>query len=148
MSRISPFLWATAVIFTASTSVFAAPSRLSSVPERSFSVFFEPGAASLTKEGQEIILVVAKRFEATQTDHVAAHIIVSADTDDQDSASLSDKRIKAVSDQLVSDGVRRQFVSAEPHRSLHAKPIHLLESLDQRVSISIEENPVAGRIIG
>jgi outer membrane protein OmpA-like peptidoglycan-associated protein len=148
MSRISPFLWATAVIFAASTSVYGVPSRATSAPDMSFSVFFEPGAASLTKEGQEIVLVVAKRFETAQVRHAAAHIIVTAETDDQDNATLSDARVKAVSDQLVSDGIRRQFVSSQAHPSLHAKPVRLLESLNQRVSISIQENPVAGRIVG
>jgi hypothetical protein len=124
------------------------PLRASNPPDISFSVFFDPGAASLTKEGREIISVVAKRFAATHNRHSTAYLFVTTDTGVQDNASVSNERIKAVSNQLVRDGIRRQFVSADEHPSVHAEPVRLLESLDRRVSISIQENPVTGRIVG
>ena len=124
------------------------PLRASRSPDISFSVFFEPGAASLTKEGREIVLVAAKRFAATHNRHSAAQIFVTCETDDKDSTSLSNERIKAVSDQLVRDGIRRQFVSADEYPSVRAEPVQLLEWLDRRVSISIQETPVTGRIVG
>src|ERR1700691_2999855 len=108
MLRISRFLWATTVIFAASTSAFGMPASgkpmsASGAPEMSYSVFFDPGAASLSKEGREIISVAAKRFAATHGRHSAAHILLASETDDQDKASLSTERIKAVSNQLVQD---------------------------------------------
>jgi hypothetical protein len=148
MRKISPLLSATTVIFIASTSVFGQPLRASNPPDTSFSIFFDPGAASLTKEGREIISVVAKRFAATHDRRSAAHIFVSSETDDQDSASLSIERIKAVSDQLVRDGILRKFVSGDEHRSVHAEPVRLLEWIDRRISISVQENPVTSRIVG
>jgi hypothetical protein len=147
MARISPLFWATTVIFAASTSAFAMPLRTSNPPDTSFNVFFDPGAASLTNEGREIISVAAERFAATNNRHPAAYIIVTCETDDQVSASLSNERIKAVSNQLVRDGIRRGFVSEDVHPSVHAEPVPLLEWLDRRVSISIQENPVTGRIV-
>jgi outer membrane protein OmpA-like peptidoglycan-associated protein len=149
MLRISPLLLATTVIFfTASINVFGMPLRASSAPNLSFSVFFDSGGASLTKEGREIISVAAKRFAATHSRHSAAHIFVTAETDDQDSASLSIERIKAVGNQLVRDGIQRKFVSADEHPSVHAEPVRLEEWLNRRVSISIQENPVIARIVG
>jgi hypothetical protein len=148
MPRISPLLLATTVIFAASTGAFGMPSSASNPSDLSFSVFFDPGAAALTKEGREIISVVAKRFAATHSRNPAVHIFVTSETDDQDSASLSVERIKAVSNQLVRDGIQRGFVSEDEQPSAHAKPVRLLESLDQRVSISIQENPDTGRIVG
>jgi outer membrane protein OmpA-like peptidoglycan-associated protein len=148
MRIISPLLLATTVIFTGSTTVLGMPLKASDAPDLSFSVFFDPGAASLTKEEREIISVVAKRFAATHNRHSAAHIFVTSDTDVQENASLSIERIKAVSNQLVRDGIRRQFVSADEHHSVHTQPVRLLEPLDQRVSISIQENPVSSRIVG
>ena len=71
----------------------------------------------------------------------AAHIFVTSETNDQDSASLSIERIKEVSNQLVRDGIQRKFISADEHPSIHAEPVRLLEWLDRRVSISIQENP-------
>jgi hypothetical protein len=145
MPKISPLLLATTVIFVASTSVFGMPLRVSSAPDISFSVFFDPGAASLSKEGQEIISVAAKRFAATHSRHPAAHIFVTSETNDQDSASLSNERIKAVGNQLVRDGIQRKFFSVDVQPSVHAEPVRLLEWLDRRVSISIQEDPVIAR---
>jgi hypothetical protein len=73
---------------------------------------------------------------------------VSAETDDQDSASLSIKRIKTVSDQFVRDGIQKKYVSEDEQPSVHAKSVRLLESLDRRVSISIQESPDTERIVG
>jgi outer membrane protein OmpA-like peptidoglycan-associated protein len=145
MPKISQFLLATTVILTASTSVFGMPLRASSGPDSSFSVFFDPGTASLSKEGQEIISVAATRFAASHSRHSAAHILLTSETDDQDSAFLSNERIKAVGNQLVRDGIQRKFVSTDEHPSVHAAPIRLEEWLDRRVSISIQEDPVIAR---
>jgi outer membrane protein OmpA-like peptidoglycan-associated protein len=144
MAKLSPLLFAATFIFTASTSVFGMPLRASSAPDISFSVFFDPGAASLPKEGQEIISVVAKRFAATHDGHSAARIIVSSETDDQASVSLSNERVKAVSTQLVRDGIPGKFVSVGAQPTVHADAVRLLQSLDRRVSIGIQENSVIG----
>jgi outer membrane protein OmpA-like peptidoglycan-associated protein len=146
MPKISPLLLATTVIFSASTSMFGMPLKASSAPEISFNVFFDPGAASLSKEGREIISVAAKRFAATHSSHSAAHIIVSSETNDQDSTSLSNERIKAVGNQLVRDGIQRKLVSADERPSVHSEPVRLEEWLDRRVTISIQENPIIARL--
>jgi outer membrane protein OmpA-like peptidoglycan-associated protein len=146
MSKISPLLLATTVILTASTGVFGMLLSASSAPDISFSVFFDPGTASLSKEGREIISVAAQRFADSHNRHSAAHILVTSETDDQDSgASLSNERIKAVGNQLVCDGVQRKFVRADEHHSVHAETVRLQEGLDRRVSISIQENPIIAR---
>ena len=152
MPRISTFLWATTVIFAASTSAFGMPASgkpmsASGPPDTSFNVFFDPGAASLSKEGREIISVAAKRFAATHGRHSAAHILLASETDDQDKASLSTERIRAVSNQLVRDGIQRKFVSAVQHSGDHAEPVSLLEWQHRRISISIQENPVIARLV-
>ena len=115
-------------------------------PDISFSVFFNPGAATLSKEGREIVSVAAKRFTDTQSHQSAARISITSETDGQGNESLSNERAKAVGDQLVRDGVERKFVSVDEQPSDHAEPIRLLESLDRRVSIDIEENAVVGRL--
>ena len=146
MSRNSLLLLATTVVFATSTSVFGVPLRPSSAPDSSFSVFFDPGAASLSKEGREIISVAAERFAGARNRHPTANMLVTSESDDEDSASLSNERIKAVGNQLVSDGIPREFVSEEEHRSVHAESVRLLEALNRRVSISIQENAVIGRL--
>jgi hypothetical protein len=77
---------------------------------------------------------------------VSLAISVTSETDGQGNESLSNDRLKAVGDQLVRDGVERTFVSVDEQPSDHAEPIRLLESLDRRVSIDIQENPVIGRL--
>lgn len=146
MLKIGRLLSATAGVILASTGVFAAPLPSSSAPDISFSVFFNPGAASLTKEGREIVAIAARQFVAFREDHPAAQLFVTGETDGQDSASLSKARIGAVRNQLVRDGVQRKFVSAGEQPSVHAAPVRLLESLDRRVSISIQENLIVGRL--
>ena len=148
MSKLSPLLLATTVILTASTSVFGMPQRASSPSDSSFSVFFDAGRATLSKEGREIISIVAERFAATHSRSPAAHIFVTSETDDQDSASLSIERIKAVGNQLARDGVQRKFISANEQPSIHAEPVRRLEWLDRRVLIIIQDNPDTGRIVG
>jgi outer membrane protein OmpA-like peptidoglycan-associated protein len=150
MSKLSPLLLATTVILTTSTSVFGMPQKVSSPSDSSFSfsVFFDPGRATLSKEGREIISVVAKRFAATHSRNPAAHIFVTSETDDQDSASLSIERIKVVGNQFARDGIPRKFISADEQPSVHAEPVRLLEWLDRRVLINIQENPDTGRIVG
>jgi len=151
MPRISPFLWATAVLVTAGASAFAMPFRAPSspdigAPEPSFSVFFDPGAASLSKEGREIISVAAKRFEATHNRHSAARVIVTSESDDQENASLSNKRIKAISQQLMRDGIQGKYVSAVERPSGHLTPLSLRSWQHRCVSISIHENGVIARL--
>ena len=146
MLKPSTLLLATAVALSASTAVFGMPQPAPS--DTSFSVFFEPDGAALSKEGRQIISLAAKQFRATHNLHPAAHIFVSSETDDQDSASLSIERIKAVSNQLSRDGIQAKFVTADQQASAHAKSIRLLEWLDRRVSISIQENPDSDRIVG
>ena len=146
MLKLSTILLATAVVTAASTTVLGMPQPAPS--DTSFSVFFEPGGAALSKEGREIISLAAKRFRATHDLHPAAHIFVTSETDDQDSASLCVERIKAVSHQLAHDGIQAKFVSADEQTSVHAKSVRLLEWLDRRVSISIQENPDSERIVG
>ena len=148
MPRISPLLLLTTVIFAASTSVFGMPQKASTPPDTSFSVFFDPGRATLSKEGRQIISLAAKRFAATHSHYPAAHIIVTGETDDQDRASLSVERVRAVGNELVRDGIQRKFVSADEQPSVHSEPVRLLEWLDRRVSISIQENPVSREIVG
>ena len=148
MPRLSPLLLLTTVFFAASTSVFGMPQRAPSPPDITFSVFFDPGGATLSKEGREIISVAAKRFAAAHSLHPAAHILVTSETDDQDRASLSIARLNAVSNQLARDGIQRKFVRADEQPSVHPEPVRLLEWLDRRVSISIQENPDAGGIVG
>jgi outer membrane protein OmpA-like peptidoglycan-associated protein len=152
MPRISPFLWATTLIFAASTSVFGMPASgkpmsASAALDTSFNVFFDPGAASLSNEGRKIISVAAMRFAATHSRHSAAHILLDSETDDQDRASLSTERIRAVSTQLVRDGIQRKFVSAVQHSSGHPEPVSLREWQTRRISISIQENPVVARLV-
>ena len=152
MPRISPFLWATTVVFVASTSAFGMPASgkpmwASGAPDTSFNVFFDPGAASLSKEGREIISEAAKRFAATHSRHSKAHILLASETDDQDRASLSTERIRAVSNQLVRDGIQEKFVSAVQHSGGHAEPVSIREWQHRRVSISIQENPVIARLV-
>ena len=147
MPKIAPFLLATTMILAASTSVFGMPLRASSAPDMSFSVFFDPGAASLSKEGREIISVAAKRFAASNSRH-SAYLLVSSETGNQDNESLANERIQAVVNQLVRDGIQRIFVRADEQPSVHSEPVRLLEWLDRRVSISIQENPVTGRVVG
>ena len=151
MLKIAPLLLVTTVFFIASTSVFGmspgAPSAVESGPDVSFSVFFESGAASLSKEGREIISLAAKRFAVTHSRH-SAYLLIASETDNQDSASLSNARIQAVVNQLVRDGIQRKFVSVAEQPSVHSEPVRLLEWLDRRVSISIHENPVTGRVVG
>jgi hypothetical protein len=146
MPRISSFVWATTVIFTASTSVFGMPSRASSAPDISFSVFFDPSTAALSKEGREIISVAAKRFATTHSRHSAARVFITNETHDQQSASLSNERIKAVCKQLMRDGLQEKFVSAVLHPSGRAEPLSLQQWQGRRVSISIQENPVIARL--
>ena len=146
MSKVSPLLFATTFVLVASTSVFGMPAGAAVTPDTSFSVFFDPGVATLSKEGQEIVSVAAKRFAGTQSQHSAARISITSETDGQGNESLSNERAKAVGDQLVRDGVQRKFVSVDEQPSDHAEPVRLLESLDRRVSIDIEENYVVGRL--
>jgi hypothetical protein len=148
MLKIPPLLLATAVVVATGTNVFGMPQKASSAPDTSFSLFFDPGAAALSKEGRKIIAIAAKRFVATHSLHPAAHIVVTSETDDQDNASLSVERLKAVSNQLERDGVQKKFVSTDQQTSIHAKPVRLLEWLDRRVSISIQDNPVSEQIVG
>jgi outer membrane protein OmpA-like peptidoglycan-associated protein len=148
MPKISPLLLLTAMIFTASTRVFGMPQTAPSPPDLSFSVFFDPGGATLSNEGREIISIAAKRFAATHSRYPAAHIFVNGETNDQDSAFLSIERAKAVGNELVRNGIQRKFVSVGEQPNVHSEPVRLLEWLDRRVSISIEQNPVSGRIIG
>ncbi len=148
MRKLSPILLATTVVLTASTSVFGLSQGAPSPPDISFSVFFDRGGATLSKEGREIISVAAKRFSATHRRHPEAHIFVTTETGDQDSASLSIERIKAVGNQFARDGIQKKFISADEQPSVHAEPVRLLEWLDRRVSISIQENPETGRIVG
>jgi outer membrane protein OmpA-like peptidoglycan-associated protein len=148
MTKFSPLLLLTSVIFTASTSVFGMPQRASSPPDLSFSVFFDPGGATLSTDGREIISVAAERFAVAHGRYPAAHMFVSGETNDQDSASLSIERVEAVGNELVRDGVQRKFVSVDQKPSVHSEPVRLVEWLDRRVSISIQENPVPGRIVG
>lgn len=151
MLKIAPLLLVTTVVFIASTSVFGmslrAPSAPESGPDVSFSVFFDSDAASLSKEGREIISLAAKRFAVTHSRH-SAYLLIASETDGQDSASLSNARIQAVVNQLVRDGIQRKFVSVAEQPSVHSEPVRLLEWLDRRVSISIHENPVTGRVVG
>ena len=156
MPRISAFLWATTVAFIAGTSAFGMPasgttkgasSSPESFPDSSFGVFFDPGAASLTKEGREIISVAANRFAASHGRHSAARIVLASETDDQDKASLSTERIRAVSNQLVRDGIRKKFVSAVQYSGGHAEAAGLREWQHRRIVISIQENPVIARLV-
>ena len=146
MRTISSVLGATALLLIVSTSVFGLPVKASSAPDPSFSVFFDPGAASLSKEAREIISAAAKRFAATHNLHAATRILVTSETDDRNSASLSNDRVKAVRNQLVRDGIERRFVSADEQPSAYVESVRLLEELDRRVSISIQENLVMGRL--
>lgn len=151
MPRISTFLLATTVILTASTTVFGMPPREASAPDiagLSFSVFFEPGVASLSKEAREIISIAAKRFADTHSGHSAARIFVTSESNEQDKISLSSERIKAVHNQLVHDGVQGKFVSRNEQPNVHSEPVRLLESLDRRVSIEIRENTQESAVIG
>jgi outer membrane protein OmpA-like peptidoglycan-associated protein len=148
MLKIAPVFIAAAVVCSVSTNVFGMPQQSLIAPDNSFSVFFDPGAATLSKEGREIVSVVATRFVATQRRHAGAHIFVNCETDDQDSASLSKNRIEAVRKQLVRDGIQGKFVTADESPSIHANPVRLLEALDRRVSIRIQENLVIGRVAG
>ncbi|HUE65287.1 MAG TPA: hypothetical protein VMO78_13010 [Rhizomicrobium sp.] len=145
MLKITPLLVAATGFLVAGTNVFAMPQRLTE-PDISFSVFFDRGAASLSKEGREIVAIAAMRFEVFHKDHTTAQIFVNSETDGQDSASLSKARIAAVRDQLARDGIQRKFVSASEQPSTHAAPIRLLESLDRRVSISIQDSVVLGQM--
>ena len=138
----------TTVILTASTGAFGMPQRAPISPDLSFSVFFDRGGATLSKEGREIVSVAAKRFTATQSRYPAAQIFVNGETNDQDGTSLSIERAQAVGDELVRDGIQRKFVRVDQQPSIHSEPVRLLEALDRRVSISIQKNPVPGRIIG
>jgi len=146
MSKSSPLIFATTAILAASTSVFGMPLGVARAPDISFSVFFNPGAVSLSKEGREIVSVAAKRFTDAHSHQSSARISVTSETDGQGNESLSNDRVKAVDDQLVRDGVERKYVSVDEQPSDHAEPIRLLESLDRRVSIDIQENPVIGRL--
>jgi outer membrane protein OmpA-like peptidoglycan-associated protein len=144
MLKITPLLVATTGFLLAGGNVFGMPLRLSE-PDISFSVFFDPGAASLSKEGREIVAIAAMQFAAFHKGHTTARIFVNSETDGQDSASLSKARIAAVRDQLARDGIQRKFVSASEQPSIHAAPIRLLESLDRRVSISIQDSVIIGQ---
>jgi len=151
MSRISPLLWATAVFMSAGTSAFAMTSRAANdgqanFPDPSFTVFFDPGTAAITKEGRDIILVVAKKFTAAHGHHTAARIIVTSESDDQESASLSNRRFKAVGHQLARDGVQGKYVRAIERPSNPAEPESLRGWQRRRVSISIHENHVIARL--
>jgi outer membrane protein OmpA-like peptidoglycan-associated protein len=146
MPKLPSLLLASAVVFTTNTSVFGMPLEASGTSDRSFGVFFDPGAASLSKEGREIISVVAEQFAATHRRDSAEHILLTSDTDVQDSAALSNERITAVGNQLVRDGIQKKFFAADEHPSVHAEAIRLEEALDRRVSISIQENRVIGRL--
>lgn len=145
MLKITALLVAATGFLLAGTNVFGMPLRLTE-PDISFSVFFDPGAASLSKEGQEIVAIAAMQFAAFHKDHATARIFVNSETDGQDSASLSKARIAAVRDQLARDGIRRNFVSASEQTNIHAAPIRLLELLDRRVSISIRDSVVIGQM--
>jgi hypothetical protein len=128
----------------ASISVFGMPATAAMAPDISFSVFFDPGVATLSKEGEEIVSVAAQRFAGIHGQHSAARISILSQTDGQGNDFLSIERAKAVSDQLVHDGVQRNFVSVDEQPSKHSEPVRLLESLDRRVSIGIQENSVIG----
>ena len=121
--------------------------RASVLPYTSFRVFFDPAGASLSKEEREFISIATKRFAVTHSRNPAAHIFVISETDDQGSASLSIERIEAVGNQLARDGVQKKFISADEQPSVHAESVHLLERLDRRVSISIQDNPDTRRIV-
>jgi hypothetical protein len=142
----SSLFWATTVIFTASTCVFGMPSRASSPADISFSVFFDPGATFLSKEGREIISVAAKRFATTHGRHSAARVFITGETHGQQSASLANARIKAVGELLVRDGLQEEFVSAVVSPSGHTEPLSLQQWQNRRVLISIHENPAIARL--
>ena len=146
MPRISHLLWATALIFTGSASVSGMPSQASSTPDISFSVFFDPGTAALSKEGQEIISVAAKRFVATHSRHSAARLLLTCETDNRESASLSNERINAVGQQLARHGIQRKYVSTVGPPNIQADPPSLRESQHRRVSISIHVNSAIARL--
>jgi hypothetical protein len=151
MSRISPLLWATAVILTAATSVSGMPSGETSIPDAgtpdpSFSVFFDPGAASISKEGREIISLVAKQFAAAHGRQAAARVVVTSESDDQVNPSLFNQRVKAVGRQLVRDGIPGKYVSAIERPNAQAEPLSLRQWQHRRVSISIHENRVIARL--
>ena len=147
MPKLPSLLLASAVVFTTNTSVFGMPLEASGTSDRSFGVFFDPGAASLTKEGREIIAVAAERFAASHGRHSAARIVLASETDDQDKASLSTERIRAVSNQLARDGIQKKFVSAVQYSGGHAEAAGLREWQHRRILISIQENPVIARLV-
>jgi hypothetical protein len=151
MSRISPLLWATAVILTAATSVSGMPSGASSIsdagtPDSSFSIFFDPGAASISKEGREIISLVAKQFAAAHGRQAAARVVVTSESDSQENPSLLNQRVKAVGRQLVRDGIPGKYVSAIERPNAQVEPLSLRQWQQRRVSISIHENRVIARL--
>lgn len=147
MLKIAPVLLVTTMLFAASTSGFGMTPSAPGAPDTSFSVFFNPGTAALSKEGREIISVAARRFAAVH-DRQPVYLAVSSETSDQDNASLSNARIEAVVNQLIHDGIQRKSVSTGGQPSIHSEPVRLLEWLDRRVSISIQEMPANGRIVG
>lgn len=151
MPRIPPLLWATAVILTAATSVSGMPSGASSIPDAgtpdsSFSIFFDPGAASISKEGREIISLVAKQFAAIHGRQAAARVVVARESDSQENPSLLNERVKAVGRQLVHDGIPGKYVSAIERPNAHIEPLSLQQWQHRRVSISIHENRVIARL--
>jgi len=127
------------------------PSGASSIPDAgtpdpSFSIFFDPGAASIPKEGREIISLVAKQFAATHGRPAAARVVVTSESDSQESPSLLNERVKAVGRQLVRDGIPGKYVSAIERPNDHAEPPSLRQWQHRRVSISIHENRVIARL--
>ena len=147
MPGIAPSLVAAVVFLAAGTEISGTPAATSTAPDPSFCVFFDPGTASLSKEGREILAVAAKRFAAAQS-HQSIYLLVSSETGGRGNTFLSSQRLKAVVNALTGDGVQKKFVIAYAQPAVGLQPVRLAEWQDRRVSISIQHNPVPGRTVG
>ena len=145
MLKLMPLLLV-ATVAVSGTGAFAIPSTTVGAPSVAFAVFFDPAAASLSKEGREIVLVAAKQFALSHGRDSAARIVLGTESDAHVSAALSNARVNSVNRELLRDGIQKRFIGSEQQTNAHADAVRLEEDLDQRVSISIRENFVVGRL--
>jgi hypothetical protein len=145
MLKISFLLAAMSMAFMTSTGVSAAPFKASGgAQDVSFSVFFSPEGAYLSKEGRAIVSIAAGRFVLTHSDNLTARVFVSSEIGDEKSASWSNARVRAVGKQLVRDGVPGGFIRFAYHRG-NAEPFGLGNWQSRRVAISIRPNAFIAR---
>jgi hypothetical protein len=136
-----------AAILVSSIPASGMSAKNSAVEDSSFSVFFDPDGTSLSKDGRTIVAIAAKRFAVRHNLSPAAHIFLIASPGSSKRPSVSNGRMVTISNALVQDGVRGQFVSVVERPGNLDVPISLQEWQNRRVSIIIRDNRDSARLL-